>query len=246
MKEEKEIIAMLFAAGLGTRLKPFTDKHPKALALVHGKTLLQHNIEYLQQFEIRKVVVNVHHFADQIIQVIHENKGWGSKVLISDETQEVLETGGGLKKAAHFFEDYQHVIVMNVDMLTNLDLNKMLSFHISRNALSTLAVTKRNTSRYFLFNAQHELCGWMNKTTKELKGVEQFDENKLQALAFSGIQIIQTKLISLMSRTGKFSLVDVYLDLMKDYTIRAFDHSDDKLIDVGKPESIALAEAMFK
>lgn len=246
MKQEKEMMAMLFAAGLGTRLKPFTDKHPKALAMVNGKTLLQHNIEYLQQFNIRKVVVNVHHFPQQIINIINENKGWGSEVLISDETEEVLETGGGLKKAEHFFKGYENILVMNVDMLTNLDINKMLLFHITKNALATLAVTERNTSRYFLFNTQQKLCGWMNNTTKQVRGVEQFDEAKHQPLAFSGIQIMQSKLISLINQTGKFSLVDVYLDLLKANTILAYNHSKDKLIDVGKPESIAIAETMFK
>ena len=246
MKEEKKIIAMLFAAGLGTRLKPFTDKHPKALAQVNGKTLLQHNIEYLQQFGIRKVVVNVHHFADQIIKIIEENNGWGSEVLISDESNEVLETGGGLLKAAPFFKEFENIILMNVDILTNLKLDKMMSNHSSSKALVTLAVTKRDTSRYFIFNQQNELCGWMNTKTNEIKGVEYFDETKQKKLAFSGIHIIQQKMLSLIKQTGKFSLVDVYLDLMKTQSIKAFDHSDDLLIDVGKPESLSLAATMFK
>ncbi len=246
MKENKKNIAMLFAAGLGTRLKPFTDKHPKALAMVNDKTLLQLNIEYLQQFGIRKVVVNVHHFSDQIKKIVEENNGWGSEVIISDESNEVLETGGGLLKAAPFFQGYENIVLMNVDILTNLHLDEMMSNHSSSKALVTLAVTKRDTSRYFIFNQQNELCGWMNNKTNEIKGVEHFDEPKHQKLAFSGIHIIQQKMLSLIKQTGKFSLVDVYLDLMKTQSIKAFDHRDDLLIDVGKPENLSLAATMFK
>lgn len=246
MKEDKSMIAMLFAAGLGTRLKPFTDVHPKALAVVNNKTLLQHNIEYLQKFGVKKVVINVHHFADQIVKAIDENKGWGSEIIISDESNEVLETGGGLLKAATFFYGYKNIVLMNVDVLTNLNLDEMIENHISSNALATLAVSKRTTSRYFIFNQQNQLCGWMNATTNEVKGVEHFDEKLHEKLAFSGIHIIQTKMLSLINKTGKFSLVDVYLDLMKTKFIAAYDHSDDLFIDVGKPDSLLTAATMFK
>ncbi len=246
MKEDKKIIAMLFAAGLGTRLKPFTDNHPKALAIVNNKTLLQLNIEYLQKFGIKKVVVNVHHFADQMIQMIKENDGWGSEVMISDETNNVLETGGGLLKAAPFFCDYENIVLMNVDILTNLNLNKMLATHQASNALVTLAVSNRLTNRYFLFDQQNKLCGWMNRATNEVKGAECFDATQHQKLAFSGIHVIQNKLLSLINKTGKFSLVDVYLDLMKTNFIVAYNHSDDLFIDVGKPESLLAAAEMFK
>src|SRR6202012_1588121 len=121
--------AMIFSAGLGTRFKPWTDKHPKALAIVNGKSLLQRNIEYLQQYGITDVVVNVHHFADQIIDAIIINKGWGSNIVISDETNEVLETGGGLLKARDLLEGNEPFITLNVDILTNLNLNKLIQFH---------------------------------------------------------------------------------------------------------------------
>ena len=140
--------AMLFAAGLGTRLKPLTDKHPKALAEVNGKTLLEHNIRYLRRFGIEDVIVNVHHFADQIINTIEDNGGFGSWITISDERDEVLETGGGLKKAAEYFEGENAFVVMNVDVLTNLDLQKMIESHASNDALATLAVMKRDSSRH--------------------------------------------------------------------------------------------------
>lgn len=240
------IPALLFAAGLGTRLKPFTNEHPKALAQVNGKTLLQHNIQYLQSFNITKVVVNVHHFANQIIDIVNENNGWGSEIIISDETTEVLETGGGLVKAIPLFGTAENIVVMNVDILTNLNIEQMFQQHINTNALATLAVTNRTTSRYFVFNKENKLCGWMNTKTNELKGIKNFNESQHTKLAFSGIHIINKKTFSLIKQQGKFSMVDVYLGLMKANDIVAFNHSQDKFIDVGKPESIAIAEGMFQ
>ena len=237
--------AMLFAAGLGTRLKPFTNEHPKALVQVNGKALLQHNIQYLQQFGIKNVVVNIHHFANQIIDITKENNGWASNIIISDEREKILETGGGLKKAIPLFGDAENIVVMNVDILTDLNIENMFQYHIASNALATLAVTERETSRYFIFDNNNKLCGWMNIKTNEVKGIDKFDETLYKKLAFSGIHIINKKLFTLMQQEGKFSMVDVYLDLMKTNTILAFEHSQDKFMDVGKPESIAKAEAMF-
>lgn len=235
--------SMIFAAGLGTRLKPWTDHHPKALAIVNGKSLLQRNIEYLQGFGITDVIVNVHHFANQIIEAIETNHGWGSNITISDETHEVLETGGGLKKAAWYFEAPQDFVVMNVDMLTDFDLGKMMQQHQSTKALATLAVSSRVTSRYFLFNTNNRLCGWRNTKTGEDKIV--IAETSLTEKAFSGIHIINSKIFDLMQQEGKFSMVDVYLSLAANHSIYCFDHTGAKLLDVGKPESITKAETMF-
>jgi NDP-sugar pyrophosphorylase family protein len=236
--------AMILAAGLGTRLKPFTDKHPKALAIVNGKTILQRNIEYLAQFEIKDVIVNVHHFAGQITDLIEKNKGFGSQITFSDETNEVLETGGGIKKASWFFGDGEPFVVMNVDVLTDLDLSKMIGFHTKQNPLATLAVTSRATSRYFLFDELNHLSGWINKTTGEKKISRQ--ANNYYEKAFSGIHIISPRIFGLIESTGRFSIVDEYLKLSKSHTITAFDHSDTKFIDVGKPESVLKAAEMFK
>ena len=236
---------MILAAGLGTRLKPWTDKHPKALAVVKGKSLLQRNIEYLQQFNISEVIVNVHHFADQIVEAIETNKGWGSTITISDETAAVLETGGGLKKASWFFDD--DFVLMNVDILTDLNVQAMIDQHKKNKALATLAVTERNTSRYFLFNDHQQLCGWKNVITGEERtsplssGVGSVVRQK----AFSGIHVINPSIFSYIKQEGKFSMVDVYLSLCADHSIQYFDHTHSKFIDVGKPESIALAEKMF-
>ena len=236
---------MILAAGLGTRLKPWTDAHPKALAVVNGKSLLQRNIEWLQGFGIKDVIVNVHHFADQIINAIQQNNGWGSIITISDETDAVLETGGGLQKAVWFFE--ADFVLMNVDILTDLDLQKMIDQHKQNKALATLAVTERNTSRYFLFNAQQELCGWKNIQTGEVKPspLSCGEGPGVRQKAFSGIHVINPKIFSLMKQEGKFSMVDVYLSLCADHKIQYFDHSDTKFIDVGKSESVSQAEKMF-
>ncbi|MFN5253290.1 MAG: NDP-sugar synthase, partial [Chitinophagaceae bacterium] len=167
--------AMILAAGLGTRLKPFTDHHPKALALVNGKSLLQRNIEYLQQYGIKEVIVNVHHFADQIIHAVQTNNGWGSIVTISDETDEVLETGGGLLRAKNYFIEEERWILMNADILTDLPLDKMIAADelftqkAEGDLMATLAVTNRATSRNLIFNAAGTLCGWKNNTTGEEK-----------------------------------------------------------------------------
>jgi len=236
--------AMILAAGLGTRLKPFTDEHPKALATVKDKTLLQRNIEYLANFGIKEVIINVHHFPEQIKEILEKNKSFGSKVTISDESDEILETGGGLKKAAWFFNDgNQPFVVMNVDVLTDMNLKAMIDEHNNLQPLATLAVTTRHTSRYFLFDEMPNLCGWKNEKTGEQKISR--EATKFYPKAFSGIHVISPKIFSMIKMEGKFSMVDVYLEIAKTYAIGAFDHSNTKFIDVGKPESIAKAEEIF-
>lgn len=237
--------AMILAAGLGTRLKPWTDYHPKALAAVNGKSLLQRNIEYLQTFGINEVIVNVHHFANQVINAINLNNGWGSKVTISDETQEVLETGGGLLKAAPFLKGEEQFVLMNADILTDLDLQQMINYHQQNSPLATLATTNRQTSRYFLFDKNNNLCGWRNvKTGNEKTGLKPLGGDEAQK-AFSGIHIINPQIFSLIKQQGKFSMVDVYLNLVDEYSIKSFDHSDTAFLDVGRPESILDAENLF-
>src|SRR6185312_9847400 len=193
--------AMILAAGLGTRLKPFTDKHPKALAIVNGKTLLQRNIEYLAKYDIEDVIINVHHFPEQIIKTIKKNNGFGSNITISDESKSILETGGGLKKAAWFFKDEdESFVVMNADVLTDMDLNEMIEQHNFIKPLATLAVTSRHTSRYFLFDEIPNLCGWKNTNTGEQKISR--EANKYFEKAFSGIHIISPKIFSLIKTEG--------------------------------------------
>ena len=236
--------AMILAAGLGTRLKPFTNHNPKALAEVNGKSLLEHNIRYLQRFGIYDVIVNVHHFADKIEDALFEHDNFGSEVTISDERSEVLETGGGLKKAAGFFEGEDAFVVMNVDVLTNLDLAKMIEEHIMHNAIATLAVMKRESSRLLLFDNDMTLCGWVNNKTNEERISRTVPE--LQPFAFSGIQVLSQAVLNDIPFEGKFSLIDLYLYLAKGYIIKGYDHTGNIFIDVGKPESIEKAEYLFQ
>lgn len=234
---------MILAAGLGSRLKPWTDLHPKALAMINGKSLLQRNIEYLQLAGIAEVIINVHHFADQIQKAIHDSGGWGSRITISDETEAVLETGGGLQKAASYFSDKASFVLMNVDILTDMDLKAMIAQHHATGPLATLAVSDRVTSRYFLFDADRQLCGWRNVQKEEEKIVR--NVTPLYQKAFSGIHVIDSDLLSRIPFSGKFSMVDVYLALAGNYPILSYDHTGAMLVDVGKPESIAKAEALF-
>jgi len=236
--------AMLFAAGLGTRLKPFTDHSPKALVEVNNKTLLEHNIRYLQRFGIYEVIVNVHHFAAQIEDAIFEHDAYGSEITISDERAEVLETGGGLKKAAPFFAGEDAFVVMNVDILTNLDLGRMISAHQQGDAIATLAVMKRESPRQFLFDEQMTLCGWTNNTTGQQRISRQVQP--LAPFAFSGIQVLSHAVLADMPFEGKFSLVDEYLYLAERHTLKGYDHTGNLFIDVGKPESIEKAEYLFQ
>ena len=234
--------AMILAAGLGTRFKPWTDKHPKALALVNGKSLLERNLLYLQTFGIKDVLVNVHHFAEQIRHAIIVNDGWGSNISISDESDEVLETGGGLKKASAYFDD-GNFLLMNADILTDLDLYDLISFHNRKKPLATLAVTNRKSSRYFLFDNNDRLAGWRNTKTGEEKISVRVSD--LSEKAFSGIHVISPNIFPLIHEEGKFSIVDVYLGLAPTHPILGFDHSSSKLVDVGRTESVAVAEKLF-
>jgi NDP-sugar pyrophosphorylase family protein len=235
--------AMVFSAGLGTRFKPWTDSHPKALALVNGKSLLQRNVEYLQQYGIKDVIVNVHHFADQIIEAVKINNGWGSNITISDERDDVLETGGGLLKAKDLFTTGEKFITCNVDILTDLDLNEVVAFHEQRKCLISFGVTSRKTSRYFLFDEDARLCGWRNtKTGEERLAIR---KSSLIEKAYSCVVVFEPEIFELIPFSGKFSLVDVYLKLAVDHLILGFDHTGDKFVDVGKPENIAIAESLF-
>ena len=245
--------AMILAAGLGTRLKPFTDHHPKALAMVNGKSLLQRNVEYLLAYGISEIIVNVHHFADQIVDAVQSNNGWGASITISDESDEVLETGGGLLRAANYFEGEERWLVMNADILTDLDLHKMIAADelnaqkAEGDLVGTLAVTNRSTSRNLIFNQAGTLCGWKNNNTGEEKwALPLRDLNTAVPKAFSGIQIIHAPFFQEVQLRGKFSLIDAYLQLAQHYAMYYYDHSDGILLDVGKPESIEKAAALFK
>lgn len=234
---------MIFAAGLGTRFKPWTDKHPKALALVNGKSLLQRNIEYLQEYNITDVVVNVHHFSNQVIKAVEDNDGWGSNITISDETDEVLETGGGLWKARYLLQDEEPFITLNADFLTNLNIEKLLQFHKDKKGLVSFGVTNRKSSRNLLFDETERLCGWRNNASGEERiAVYKTD---LIPLAYSCVVVFEQSVFDHIPQRGKFSLIDTYLSLAAEHPMYGYDHTGDKLVDVGKPESVAIAESLF-
>jgi NDP-sugar pyrophosphorylase family protein len=235
--------AMIFAAGLGTRFKPWTDSNPKALAIINGKSLLQRNIEYLQKYGITDVVVNVHHFADIIIDTILAKNGWGSSITISDERNEVLETGGGLLNARQYLENNKPFITLNADILTDFPIDELIEFHQQKNALISFGVSNRKTSRNFLFDENNQLCGWENNVTGEQRISIQ---NKIMhPLAYSCVAIFEPTVFDKIPQRGKFSLTDTYLSLAEENLIAGFEHNNNRWIDVGKPESVEVAEALF-
>jgi NDP-sugar pyrophosphorylase family protein len=229
---------------LGTRLKDETSQKPKALVEVGGKTLLSHAIEKLKKSGITEIVINVHHFADQVIQYVNSND-FGIKIHISDERDLLLDTGGGLKKAAPFFEGTEPILIYNVDILSNIDLSLVNKQHLETGALATLTVRKRETQRYLKFSNK-QLTGWINKKTGETKiSLPEVFENS-EEMAFSGIHIVQPEIFKMMPETERFSIIDLYLELAKTQKIMAFYDDSDLWIDVGKPEELEAARKIYK
>ena len=236
--------AMIFAAGLGTRLKPLTDTMPKALVPLAGKPLLQWQVEKLRDAGITDIIVNVHHFPDQIIDTIRANQGWGCNITISDERDMLLDTGGGLKKAIRLLidngqwtMDNEPILACNVDILSNIDLDAFLNSY-DPSTLGSLVVSDRQTQRYLCFDAQNTLCGWTNIKTGELKGKDG------RHLAFSGMQILSPEAQTLLRQMprDKFSLIDFYLHVMEKLPLQAYIPSDYQMMDVGKIDQIEEAE----
>ena len=235
--------AMIFAAGMGTRLQPFTDNHPKALAQVNGVPLLERNIKYLQSYGINDFVINIHHFGGQILAFLAENDNFGANIEISNESDELLETGGGLLFAKRFLENEKTFLIMNVDILTDLNITNFINIHELKGGMVTLAVSDRESTRKLMFNDKMYLKGWKNLTTNKKTVVGGIF--KLRELAFSGVHCVNSEIFTKITRTGKFSIMDEYLDLMKEDIIIGYQHTAN-LIDVGKPESVAEAEKLFR
>ena len=237
--------AMIFAAGYGSRLKPITNKVPKALVKIGDQVLLGLIIQKLINYGYNQIIINIHHFADQIISYLKENNNFNIEIAISDERDELLDSGGGLKKASWFFQKNETCLLHNVDILSDIDLTKMLDYHKKIDAIATLAVRNRDTKRYFLFNNNMQLKGWKNKATNEIKYVEKL-ELHLQEFAFSGIHIIEPELIETMTGKGKFSIIEQYLKIAQHNKIVGYDHTNTKWMDIGKPESIVKANEFLK
>jgi NDP-sugar pyrophosphorylase family protein len=236
--------AMILAAGLGTRLHPLTDDRPKALVTVAGRTLLEIALARLRSFGVGEVIVNAHHFAEMIADYLKANDNFGMRIEVSRE-EELLDTGGGLKQAAHFFlEDggntQEPFILHNVDVLSNIDLASMVRFHKERNALATLAVQQRETSRYLLFDEQGQLCGRRAGQDGEVEWARPAAQT--QALAFSGIHVLSPKIFAKMEEQGAFSIIPAYLHLAaQGEKVLAFRADGCYWRDLGRPESIAQA-----
>lgn len=233
--------AMILAAGLGTRLRPLTNDRPKALVTVAGKTLLEITIERLGAFGVREIIVNVHHFADQVEEYLRAHSNFGMRIEISRE-EELMDTGGGLKKAAWFFAgDDEPFLLHNVDVLSTIDLGAMVKAHRERGALATLAMQERKTSRYLLFDETGMLCGRQAGIDGQPDMVR--DAFPTQALAFCGIHVISARLLKRMTEQGAFSIIPLYLRLAAEgERIAAFRAEAYAWRDLGKPENLAEAE----
>ena len=236
---------MIFAAGLGTRLKPLTDTMPKALVPLAGKPLLQWQVEKLRDAGITDIIVNVHHFPDQIIDTIRANNGWGCNIVISDERDQLLDTGGGLRKAlSSVTGNPSPILACNVDILSNMDLRALISSYQStisnlQSPMSLLVVSQRETQRYLCFDEQDQLCGWTNIKTGEVKGRDG------RHLAFSGMQILSPDVLARLDEMPdeKFSLIDFYLNVLNEVPLHAYVPENYKMMDVGKIDQIEEAEA---
>jgi len=236
--------AMVLAAGLGTRLRPLTDDRPKALVEVGGRTLLEITLARLRTFGIHDVIVNVHHFADKVISFLRERENFGMHIEMSREDL-LLDTGGGLKKAGWFFLDdtnpaAEPFLLHNVDVVSTIDLQRMVQFHLDNQALATLAVQHRDSSRQLLFDEQLQLCG--RRVGREAKLEIVRTAPKTEASAFSGIHVISPRLLTLMKEEGVFSIIDTYLHLAgSGERILAFRADDYYWRDLGKPADLQQA-----
>jgi len=239
--------AMIFAAGLGTRLKPLTDTMPKALVPVGGQPLLWHVIMKLKTAGFERIVVNVHHFAQQIIDYLQANRNFGLDIRISDERSRLLETGGGIKKALPLFDQQSPILIHNVDILSNLDLaGDLLSSECPPDAL--LVVSQRQTKRYLLFDDEQLLDGWTNVETGEVKSpYPGLDPSGLRQLAFSGIHVIWPMVFPLFQEMPeRFSIIDFYLKFCHQYAFIGHEQKDLRLLDVGKLDTLEQAETFIK
>ena len=246
MEEEPVRQAMIFAAGLGTRLKPLTDTMPKALVRIGGEPLIKHVILRLKDAGFQRIVVNVHHFAQQIIDYLEENEHFGLDIRISDETEQLLETGGGIKKARDLFDPHSPVLIHNVDILSNVDLKAFYDHACSSGAEATLLVSERQTKRYLLFDDKYRLVGWTNKETGEVKSPHNWVKDELQSLqmlAFSGIHVFSPALFPMMDQwPDRFPIIDFYLKACATHPLSGYVADNLRMIDVGKLDSLQQAE----
>ena len=239
---------MIFAAGTGSRLKPYTDHIPKALIPIDGKPMLEHIILKLKAAGFTEIIINVHDLGEQIIEFLAGKDNFGITIHISDERDYLLDTGGGIKHAAQFLQGDEPFLVHNVDIISNVDLKALYQHHLDTNPLATLLVSKRDTSRYLLFNKENKLSGWRNKETGEVKSYyPDFDPSIHNEFAFNGIHVISPQIFEWMDEwTGKFSIINFYLAVCAKTPIQAFEQADLRILDIGKPDALELAQDFIK
>ncbi|MBN2214657.1 MAG: nucleotidyltransferase family protein [Bacteroidales bacterium] len=226
---------MILAAGKGTRLKPCTSHKPKALIEVNGTTMLEHQINYLTYFGVNEIIINIHHFAEQIKDFI-TRKQYKTRIEFSDEQDKLLDTGGGLKKASWFFDDGNPFFLTGIDIFTNLNLHDLLAFHQDHAAIATLAVKKRQSTRDFLVDRDHVLCGWKNNLTGE-EIITRHSNSQLTAYGFSVIHVIDPEIFELITETGAFTMTSLYLRLAEKYQIAVYPHNDGQWYELGRTEN---------
>jgi NDP-sugar pyrophosphorylase family protein len=237
--------AMILAAGLGTRLKPLTNSTPKALIKIKDFTLLELQIKKLVSEGFDQIIINVHHFGDVVKDYLKQNNFFNCSIEISDESEKLLDTGGGLKKASHFFMEDEPFLVYNVDILSNISLRKLINYHLTSESIATLAIQNRDSSRKFLFDKNNILCGWMNQKSSE-NIITSDEQSELFPYSFSGIQVINPKIFKYFPDKDIFSLVELYLSAARKAKISGYVHNDDLWIDIGKLENLDRAEKIFE
>ena len=236
--------AMILAAGAGTRLKPITDEMPKALVPVGGIPMLEHMILKIKSAGFSHIVINIHHFGEQIIDFLSSKNNFGLTIDISDERNYLMDTGGGIKQASCFLDGDEAFLVHNTDIFSGIDLKAMYRSHVGSNALATLFVSRRRSSRQLLFNKEEELCGWRNSETGEVKSpFPNFDASLCLEYAFGGIHVISPEIFRFMEEwTGKFSIIDFYLSVCHRQPVRLYTEDGVGLIDAGKMQGLEEAE----
>lgn len=237
--------AMIFAAGLGTRLRPLTDKTPKALIPVNGKPLLAYTLEKLDRFGFDEIIINVHYHAEQVIDFILGWKSTGQKLVISDEREKLLDTGGALKKASWFLKDAGQFLICNADIITGADLSRVMYDRQRTDALACLVVRERYSSRYLLFDNKGRLCGWKRDTSMEFRLVRR-SSSTLETRAFSGIHAVSSRIFGMMPSEDAFSIIDLYLQVADKQEIYGWEDDSSYFWDVGTPAQLNAATIWMK
>ena len=244
--------ALIFAAGLGTRLRPLTNDRPKAMVEIAGKPLLQHVIERVAAAGFDDITINIHHFGQTIIDFLEQKSNFGLDIHISDERSLLLDTGGGILKARQWLDGDEPFLVHNTDIISTLDLRAFYDYHVQHDAMSTILVKERKTQRYLLFDENDRMCGWTNKATGEIKpDAEKLVGKQLNELAFGGLHVISPSIFPHLERFrraqgDKFSIIPFYIDECKHHLIHGYHPvTDYQWLDVGKPETLAQAQQLL-